>query len=208
MTEAEWNECDDPQKMLEFLPGKASDRRLWLFAAACCRRAWSLLIDKRSRQAVEAVENMADGLIDDLSAALEQANEVVSPLPDERAAAARAAQLAANPSAELSAYFASQAAASAEKVVPSRARGQSGLLRCIFGPLPFRPITLDPNWITSPAKQLAEAIYLARAFDRLPVLADALEDAGCNQQDVLQHCRQPGEHVRGCWVVDLLTGRE
>ncbi len=48
---------------------------------------------------------------------------------------------------------------------------------------------------------------LDRAFDRMPILADALQDAGCDNLNILNHCRQPGEHVRGCWVVDLLTGR-
>jgi hypothetical protein len=55
---------------------------------------------------------------------------------------------------------------------------------------------------------LAQAICEERAFDRLPILADALEDAGCTNADVLDHCRQPGEHVRGCWVVNLLLGKE
>jgi hypothetical protein len=56
-------------------------------------------------------------------------------------------------------------------------------------------------------KQLTAAIYDDGAFDRMPILADALEDAGCTSQDILNHCRQPGEHCRGCWVVDLLLGR-
>jgi hypothetical protein len=55
---------------------------------------------------------------------------------------------------------------------------------------------------------LAKSIYEDRAFDRLPILADALEESGCHDPDILAHCRQPGEHVRGCWVVDLLLGRE
>ena len=54
---------------------------------------------------------------------------------------------------------------------------------------------------------MAQSIYDARAFDRLPLLADALEDAGCADADILSHCRTPGEHVRGCWVVDLLLGK-
>jgi hypothetical protein len=55
---------------------------------------------------------------------------------------------------------------------------------------------------------LAEGIYQERAFDRMPILADALQDAGCDNEDVLTHCRQPGEHVRGCWVVDLVLNKE
>ena len=68
--------------------------------------------------------------------------------------------------------------------------------------------TLDPAWLTPTVQSIAAAIYQDRAFDRLPILADALEEAGCTNADVLLHCRQPGEHVRGCWVVDLLLGKE
>lgn len=84
---------------------------------------------------------------------------------------------------------------------------QCNLIRDIFGN-PFRPINGDPAWLTETVVALAEGIYAERAFDRMPILADALEDAGCDNADVLNHCRQPGEHVRGCWVVDLLTGRK
>jgi len=69
-------------------------------------------------------------------------------------------------------------------------------------------VTLDPAWLTGTVTSLAQAIYDERAFDRLPILADALEDAGCTNQDILAHCRQPGEHCRGCWALDLVLGRE
>ena len=80
------------------------------------------------------------------------------------------------------------------------------LLRDIFGN-PFRPIVADPAWLTPTVGSLAVAIYEDRAFDRLPILADALEEAGCTNADVLLHCRVPAEHVRGCWVVDLVLGK-
>jgi hypothetical protein len=67
---------------------------------------------------------------------------------------------------------------------------------------------LDPAWRTSTVVALAEGVYADRAFDRLPILADALEDAGCGHADILAHCRGDGPHARGCWVVDLLLGRE
>ncbi len=66
---------------------------------------------------------------------------------------------------------------------------------------------LDPAWLTPTVVSLADALYRDRAFDRLPILADALEEAGCTNADVLLHCRQPAEHVRGCWVVDLVLGK-
>ena len=83
---------------------------------------------------------------------------------------------------------------------------QTVILRDIFGH-PNRGVNLDLNWFTPAVTSLAEAIYADHAFDRLPILADALEDAGCTNRDILDHCRQPGEHVRGCWVVDLVLGK-
>ena len=84
---------------------------------------------------------------------------------------------------------------------------QHRLLDDIFGN-PFRPVVFEPSWRTSTAVAVAYGIYEERAFDRMPILADALEDAGCDNEDILNHCRQPGEHVRGCWVVDFVLGNK
>jgi hypothetical protein len=86
-------------------------------------------------------------------------------------------------------------------------RAQAALLRDIFGN-PFRPVVFDPSWRTSAVVALATDIYEERAFDRMPILADALEDAGSDSREVLAHCRDPQQvHVRGCWVVDLILGK-
>jgi hypothetical protein len=77
----------------------------------------------------------------------------------------------------------------------------------IFGN-PFRPAAFDPRWRTPDTVGLARAIYEDRAFERMPLLADALMDAGCADEQVLGHCRGDGPHVRGCWVVDLVLGKE
>jgi len=82
----------------------------------------------------------------------------------------------------------------------------SVIMRDIFGN-PFRPTYLDPAWLTPTVTRLAESIYEDGAFDRLPILADALEDAGCTDATILNHCRGPGTHVLGCWVVDALLGK-
>lgn len=84
---------------------------------------------------------------------------------------------------------------------------QCELLRCIFGN-PLRPVTFRRRWQTNVAVSLAEAIYEEKAFDRMPILADALEKAGCDNADVLNHCRGTGLHVRGCWVVDQVLGKK
>jgi hypothetical protein len=71
-----------------------------------------------------------------------------------------------------------------------------------------RPVTFDPAWLTSTVVTFATQMYESRDFGAMPILADALQDAGCDSADVLDHCRGPGPHVRGCWVVDLVLGKE
>ncbi|HVK19447.1 MAG TPA: hypothetical protein VM533_21110 [Fimbriiglobus sp.] len=83
----------------------------------------------------------------------------------------------------------------------------AGRFRDIFGN-PFRPVTADSSWLTSTVVALARTIYHEWAFDRLPILADALEEAGCDDADVLTHLRGDGPHARGCWAVDLVLGKE
>jgi hypothetical protein len=73
---------------------------------------------------------------------------------------------------------------------------------------PFRPITLDSSWLTSTVVALATGIYNDRAFDRMPILADALQDAGCENEEILNHCRGEGPHVLGCWLLDLILKKE
>ncbi len=80
-------------------------------------------------------------------------------------------------------------------------------LRDVFGN-PFRPVSFDPMWQTPTVIAMAQAIYANRAFDRMPILAGALEEAGCDNPYVLAHCRGHGQHVRGCWVVDLILGKK
>ncbi len=83
----------------------------------------------------------------------------------------------------------------------------AALIRDIFGN-PFKPTVLDPQWLTPTVTSLAASIYDQRAFDRMPVLGDAFEEAGCTDAPVLAHCRSGQEHVRGCHVVDLILGKQ
>jgi hypothetical protein len=86
---------------------------------------------------------------------------------------------------------------------------QARLLREIVGN-PFRPVVIDPSWLCWNGKtihKLAQSIYENQAIEQLPILADALEEAGYTNPDILDHCRKPGEHVRGCWLVDLLLNK-
>jgi hypothetical protein len=205
MTEAEWLACTDPRSMLDFLGGRASDRKQRLFACACCRGLWHLLTDERSQRAVEVAERYADGAAtgEDLDAAREAA----------RTAAGDAARVAAWAATWAAAWAAAWEAARAA----ARVAALVALLRDIFGN-PFRSAAVDPSWLTwrvGTVPRLAQAAYDERELPsghldpaRLAVLADALEDAGCNDPDILGHLRGPGPHVRGCFAVDLVLGRE
>jgi hypothetical protein len=85
---------------------------------------------------------------------------------------------------------------------------QAALLRDIFGN-PFRPVAFDPAWHTDTAVSLAKGMYDSRDFSAMPILADALQDAGCDSDDILNHLRDPNAaHVRGCWALDLILGKE
>jgi hypothetical protein len=221
MTEQEWLECAEPRLMLVDLEGKASDRKLRLFACACCRSVWHLLKEGCLRLAVNLAEQFADSKAsaEELAVASEAAWDTKYRLENVEGedkeddalflAAEAAASASCGPSNDDVAlvFRATDAARDAADAGGLSRRDASKLLRDIFGN-PFRPVTVDPTWLTPTVVSLAQAAYDERAFDRLPILAAALEDAGCDHADILNHCRQPGEHVRGCWVVDLLLERK
>jgi hypothetical protein len=272
VTDAEWQACADPEPMLEFLRGKASARKLRLFAVACCRRVGHLLRDERSRRAVEVTERSADGQAteDELRAAAVEARLVVEGLGEEvgwgpiiEIAVLRAQEAAAWACEEWPAWEAPRRALEAEELeAAARAergawqawndarkareqmpeaewqalmvqraqewgaeqqgvqsardsarsaarRAQADLLRELFGPS-FPPLAAAASWLAwngATVLRVAREIYDEKAFARLPVLGDALEDAGCDHADLLAHCRSPRPHVRGCWVLDLLLGK-
>jgi len=213
MTEAEWLAFDNPVPMLEFLKGKANSRKMRLFACACCRRLWHRLTDERSRKAVEAAERYADGLIPhaELKRAWTEASEAYHWASE--GAAAQVAMKAANPSrsgiAEDVSLFA-RVADSAWRTKPPERTAQATLLRELLGN-PFRPVAFAPSWLAwsgACVVKLARAIYEEHRFEDLPILADALEEAGCDNADILSHLRDLGPHVRGCWVVDAILGKK
>lgn len=220
MTEKEWLVCTDPTSMLDFLHGQASDRKLRLFAVACCRRIWTLVGNDRRRLAV-LTEGYADGQVDqaELLTACDEAHDSdwtaglafkeAAALDDIEDAAAYAAGNAARAAADAATDYPAFSERTAAWIAACQTEfaGQAALLREVFGN-PFRPITVENSWLTATVVALATAVYDDRAFDRLPILADALEDAGCTHADILNHCHQPGEHVRGCWAVDLLLGKK
>jgi hypothetical protein len=212
--------------MLVYLGARASDRKLRLFACACCRRMWHLAKVPDLKRALELLEAFIEGAARDtdrgrahklggqvlqsrtsdgqecLGAEVWKAakktfkrdNEDIFYDFGESAAAARGYE-AGEP------YTAFFAAKEAER------KEQARLVREMFGN-PFRSVAFSPDWRTDTALTLARQMYESRDFSAMPILADALQDAGCDSDDILRHCRGPGPHVRGCWVVDLVLERE
>jgi hypothetical protein len=212
MTEQEWLKCRYAAKMLTHLGDKKSPRKQRLFAAACCQRIAHLVNDVPLK-ALDVAERYADN-----RASLDEVHDAAAAVgtTEWHRVASGAEQRLLEPFVWALWQEVGQAVQFTRKTCEhiQRERGiktemarQCNLIREIFGN-PFRSVILQPAWGTSTVKQLAETIYGEKVFDRLPILADALEDAGCDNADILNHCRQPGEHVRGCWVVDLVLAKD
>ncbi|MGH7224937.1 MAG: hypothetical protein ACRELF_17070 [Gemmataceae bacterium] len=233
MNESEWLACDDPRLLLTFMRGKASDRKYRLFMLNCCYHLRHLLVDKPYRRTVEIAEQFVDGSIDysELAVARELAEHIAWWGSNEgtfgplwlagwyRDAHEGALAISSDPDAAAVLALATtmdNAQAAAEELCVPWALGlganpvvMASTLRDVFH-APYRGVVARAAWRMwqgGIVPKLAQAIYDERSFDRLPILADALEEAGCTDADILNHCRQPGEHVRGCWVVDLLLGK-
>jgi hypothetical protein len=233
MTEAEWLASADPGPMLQFHREKASARKARLFAVACCWRLGPSLANPQAIEALAVAERFADGEAteEERSAARKAAREAAqtrgtvprptSPKPQRRAASA--VYWATARSAFEAGWNARDLVVQAliwladghnqcdwATIKATEHRAQADLVREVFGN-PFRAVAVVPEWLTwngGLIAGLAGTIYAEHAFDRLPILADALEDAGCTVRDILDHCRDAGAHIRGCWVLDLLLGKE
>jgi hypothetical protein len=229
MTEEQWLACEDPIDMLLVPPGKTvGERKLRLFAAACCRRVWDVL-SPDNRAAVEVAERYADGLATRQD--LTHWQELCVPLRDDDPDVlpedeppsywcGKATWLTTLPRA---AYGEVTDVCDATRRVARDRSGewedvvQARLLREIVGNPFAAPPRLAPaliRWHDSLLPKLAEAAYLERILPsghldpvRLAILADALEEAGCTDAELLRHLRGPGLHVRGCVAVDAILGR-
>jgi hypothetical protein len=274
MGEAEWLGCVEPAAMLAYLVGPDAsqmhlpagrragrlDRKLRLFACACCRQVWRLLTDARSRRAVEVAERYADGLAAEEEVAGVLGTECHFP----RTFAAtfawgcvgwQAPVIAGAWAGVIGDGCANQTFLSVVRPVGRGVPGPRGpgdlslshpdgggedllvtggrgaaLLRDVVGN-PFRPVRLcgpgvidvvssewdrtgvkpllfPHRWLTPAVTGIARRAYDDRDFAGLPVLADALDEAGCREESMLRHLRGPGPHARGCWVLDTLLGKE
>lgn len=236
MTESEWLQCDAWEELLSSIPRPMSYRKLTMFSTACLRRV-AFECECISRLIVTSekyYEPMGMASPDELETAIQatrtkQAEFQPKSMEYSLLGGAISLTTEANPSnigfrlglntvATVVAHFempnvpiefgkfSGPSNLNWQDAWNRERRIQAHILHDVVGN-PFRPLTLDPRWQSSTVLDLARTIYEDRVFERLPILADALMDAGCDNESLIQHCRSEGPHVRGCWAVDLLTGR-
>lgn len=229
MNETDWLAGTDPLAMLDSQDG-LSERKLRLFACACVRRRWERIPYRRQRGTVELAERLAEGLAAaaDLEEARQRAEVWVYEAPEfERLIYQAAARTLAESASEASReaceailHYASTEGAweaipgedearlsAAAFEAEGRVLGRLALE--VFGN-PFRPVTIAPAWLAwsdGAVLAIAREIDDAQRFEELPYLADALTDAGCDDAALLRHLRDGG-HVRGCWALDAILGRQ
>jgi hypothetical protein len=199
---------------------KAGRRKLRLFACGCCRLLWEMLTDGRLREAVMVAERFADddATKSELEAAYREVHD--SGLAHRRylsgeidAGTLTAAHMAEGVASERAFAAAFWQTAREPLMGGYSFKGFDGgavlrrLLCCVFMPY-FRPVALERGWRTTTAVTLARSIYEERAFERCPILADALEDAGCTDVNLLTHLREDELHCRGCHAIDAVLGKK
>jgi hypothetical protein len=213
-----WATCNVPFDMVSFLTNRRVPnlRKARLFAVALCRMYWRRLPVAECRWLVETVEEYVEGEMGwaDVCLARERAHEAYEQrfgTKPPTGSPSRLALLAAT--LRCSAQNAREVFSTYVQLFPplSFIRTEDArtceLVRCVCGN-PFSKVKFAPAWRTSDAVALAQSMYDSRNFGAMPILADALQDAGCDNSDVLNHCRDANQvHVRGCWVCDLVLGK-
>jgi hypothetical protein len=200
--------------MLDFLGNRPSLRKLRLFLCACCRRQWEHL-RKEARKSLEAGEAFADGVITAEALAAARGPRYGGVRADNCASYAAESNRVFRRKFRGGLYSAVWSASWPDWVYGDKPEcqaaeraAQAESLRDVVGN-PFRTVKFDKQWRTDTAVPLAKQMYDAREFSAMPILADALQDAGCDSEEVLNHCRDASAaHVRGCWVADLVLGRK
>ncbi len=227
--EGHW-QCGNPDAMIRCLVRLATDprivfhlpiqtveRKLRLFYCACCRIRWDSL-SPSCRNAIVTVERYADGWenrrgLHKARRAVQDVGRVVRAIPySQDQWDARSLIALVERAAEVPTRFRTGVICGG---YPVQATTQVVLLRDLFDN-PFRPYSVEPRWITPTVVALARVIYSERSFDLMPILADALQDAGCDDEYILTHCRGhedvsspvQSSHARGCWLIDAILGKE
>jgi hypothetical protein len=216
LTELDWLDTPDPESL-----SRADDRKVRLLACAWGFAVWPRMPRDECREAVLVAERYADGAADrgELHQAFLAADGAWKAVPDavHRRYGRGDRQIRGYRSAKRAARVARNAA-DPGLMWDTLLRGWwwengatkyllTGYLRDLLGH-PSRSAVIDPRWRTSAVTGLAAVVYEEKAFDRLPILADALQEAGCEDQEILGHCRGEGPHARGCWALDSVLGKE
>jgi hypothetical protein len=229
-----WLERASPGDLGVFLSKNASPRKRGLFVRHLCRSYPEAFADARSLAAIDAADRYEAGEIDEET---RQASVQAAVQAAEEAEARFRAVCAAQGGGGFSSWAAAHSAVIAAQIARDAVthgyykRVMADLMRLVgastcprstsrkraarairlvflehFGDAQH-PAALDPSWRTGAVVAIASGIYTGRAFEDMPVLGDALEDAGCANADVLDHCRGGGRHARGCWALDLVLNR-
>jgi hypothetical protein len=236
LAEDGWLRAKNPGLMLDYARKSTSHRRVRLATVGICRAAWPFMPPSPQRQDADCLalldlsERYADGAVKqtELMAARRSlaGPDVPRGGPENRKVAAVWFASAKNPAKtcteaafrllgvswggtnelDLPAEYLRDGYRGSGDWVAA-CLGMVAVIRDIFGN-PLRPVAFDPRWGTSTVTTLASQMYESRDIGAMPILADALQDAGCDNTDILDHCRGDGPHVRGCWVVDLVLGKE
>jgi hypothetical protein len=210
ITADEWDRSLAPRVMFPHVRDTAHPRKLRLFACAICRALWDRITNEDCRRGVEVAEAVADGEATEASRASAQSKVNATLDESGQRDLLRLGVSHALTKRKADASFAAEVVSHNSLCVvkgPKLRRTQAELIRCIFGN-PFRSApAFDAAWRTAAVVSLAQQMYESRDFGEMPILGDALEDAGCDNDGVLSHCRGSGPHARGCWVVDLVLGK-
>lgn len=223
MSEADWYCSDDIPAMINYLIDvKHADRtpdglrKLRLFACGCCRRAWHLLDSyPEIRESIEAAEGHADGKVSisrmrkaiakTIGISTRQRSANHAPVSIGHIASAARCACGARPHTWL--ISACESISFALGFNPAAdAKNLANILRCIVN-LSLPTPNSQASWITQDCIDFAKAIYISNSFENMHVLSDLLEDAGCDDLSILEHCRNCHVHLRGCWVLDLVLGK-
>jgi hypothetical protein len=213
VTEVEWLTATDPHALIRYALPSFSPRQFRLLAAGCVE----LVEHHTSYAACHHLLELGRASADDVSSTsrLRLARREVEPYAEQSWAWPAHFQytihafydLALDDPKEACEAVLRWVALASDTATEKYDQHLLSLVRDLAGN-PFRPVAFDNAWLTSDVIALASGAYHDRAFGRLPILADALQDAGCDNDDILTHCRDAnGVHVRGCWVVDLVLGK-
>jgi hypothetical protein len=222
MTDDEWLACDSQTRMRGHIRAGSFRAPRWvLFDLACVGRVRDLLgprylsyvdgFDGRDESTLRSVDASAVHLDDLQEEGRTPRTLRADPLREAKQAAARAVLSLGSytlATSEMVCVAAGRRAGRSDlqEAVRAERRAHAALMRCVFCST-LAPVALDPMWRTDTAVALAGQMRLLRDYSAMPILADALQDAGCEDERILAHCRCGEAHARGCWVVDRVLGR-